>query len=56
VGNLIESRRKIGVVNQLPGQGVTSTPSCYTAVSEQRSEDTIALDAVEPIGSTGVQR
>jgi hypothetical protein len=47
---------QIGVVDALAGQGVTSTSWRSTAVAGQLSEDAIALDAVERLGSLGVQQ
>jgi hypothetical protein len=55
LGNLIESRMQIGV-NAFAGQGVTSTPWRSAAVAAQRSEDAIALDAVDRLGSLCVRR
>jgi hypothetical protein len=56
LGNLIESRMQIGVVSAFAGQGVTSTPWRSAAVAAQRSEDAIALDAVDRLGSLCVRR
>jgi hypothetical protein len=47
---------RIGVVNDLPGQRVTSTPWRSTAVAGSSLKMRPALDALEWLGRLGVRR